>query len=326
MVDRSAFPDNSYPDSSPLDNSGPDNSHPDSSGPGDSSRRRFITSAGVGLAGLALASPALAAASDSNNAGQPCRRYQDKVVLITGATSGIGEATAHAYAHEGAKVFFCGRREERGAAVQKAIRDAGGEATYMRADVREEGQVAAFVASCVEVYGGLDIAFNNAGITGFQGSFDELDLDGVGYYRDIMRTNVDGVMYAMRYELPVMRAAGGGIIVNTGSSLSHRGSPQLGAYAASKHAVIGLTRSAAARDAGNGIRIISVSPGGTRTDIHRPYMPEGAAQSRGDGRANTPMGRLAEPEDIAAIVLATTDPACTFLNGDDVRADGAATA
>lgn len=290
----------------------------------DSGRRKFLTSAGAGLAGLALASSAQASEHSGN--GQPCRRYQDTVVLITGATSGIGEATAHAYAREGARVFFCGRREDRGAAVEKAIRDAGGEATYMRADVREEEQVAAFVARCVEVYGRLDIAFNNAGITGFQGTFDQLEVDGVGYYHDIMRTNVDGVMYAMRHELPVMRAAGSGIIVNTGSSLAHRGSPQLGAYAASKHAVIGLTRSAAASEAAHGIRVVSVSPGGTRTDIHRPYMPPEAANRPSTGRSNTPMGRLAEPEEIAAVVLAVTDPSCIFLNGDDVRADGAATA
>ena len=296
--------------------------HPHS--PNNAGRRSFLTSAGVGLAGLAVAAPALSTAARGD--GQAQRRYQDKVVLITGATSGIGEATAHAYAREGAKVFFCGRREDRGAQVQKAIRDAGGQATYMRADVREEDQVAAFVARCVEVYGGLDIAFNNAGITGFQGAFDDLALDGTGYYHDIMRTNVDGVMHAMRYELPVMRAAGNGVIVNTGSSLSHRGSSQLGAYAASKHAVIGLTRSAAARDAGNGIRVVSVSPGATRTDIHRPYRPKDASPRSVGVTDTSPLKRLAEPEEIAAIVMALTDPACTFLNGDDVRADGAATA
>jgi NAD(P)-dependent dehydrogenase (short-subunit alcohol dehydrogenase family) len=186
--------------------------------------------------------------------------------------------------------------------------------------------VAAFVARCVEVYGRLDIAFNNAGITGYMGAMDELAVEGIGYYHDIMRTNVDGVLFAMRHELPVMRAAGGGIIVNTGSSLSHKGSAHMAAYAASKHAVIGLTRSAAAREAGKGIRVVSVSPGGTRTDIHRPYLPAGATQSGGGGGAGTPMGRIAEPAEIAAVVLSVTDPACVFLNGDDVRADGAASA
>lgn len=297
--------------------------HPQS--PNNAGRRHFIASTGAGLAGLALGARALADPPQNGNAEGACRRYQDKVVLITGATSGIGEATAHAYAREGAKVFFCGRREERGREVERAIREAGGEATFMRADVREEDQVSALVARCVEVYGGLDIAFNNAGITGYMGVMDGLAVDGDGYYHDIIRTNVDGVLYAMRHELPVMRAGGGGIIVNTGSSLSHRGSPNMAAYAASKHAVIGLTRSVAAGEAGNGIRVISVSPGGTRTDIMRPFLPEGAAQGGGGG-SDTPMGRLAEPEEVAAVVLGVTDPACLFLNGDDVRADGAALA
>ncbi len=288
------------------------------------SRRRFITAAGAGLAGLAFGASAQAA--DNGGDAPACRRYEGRVVLITGATSGIGEATAHAYAREGAKVFFCGRREERGAEVQQAIRDEGGDATFMQADVTDEQQVKALVERCVEVYGGLDIAFNNAGITGQMGPLDELSIDDFGGYGDIMRTNVDGVWYSMKYELPVMRAAGSGIIVNTGSALSHRGSPAMAAYAASKHAVIGITRSAAAAEAGNGIRVISVSPAGTRTDIMRPFMSEEAAARRGGGGSDTPMGRIAEPEEVAAVVLAATDPACVFLNGDDIKADGAALA
>ena len=307
-----------------LRHSNTDSSHVERASPVDSNRRKFITSAGAGIAGLALTAPTLAATKENGNDNSLCLRYKDKAVLITGATSGIGEATAHAYARVGAKVFFCGRREDRGIMVQQAIRDAGGEATYMRADVREEDQVAAFVARCVETYGRLDIAFNNAGITGFHGAIDQLEVEGSGYYHDIMRTNVDGVLYAMRHELPVMRAAGGGVIVNTASTLAHQGSAQLSAYAASKHAVIGLTRSTAARYASHGIRVVSLSPGPTRTDIQRPYLPKDAP--RGDGRANTPMGRLSEPEEIAAVVLAITDPVCLFLNGGDVRADGASSA
>lgn len=290
-----------------------------SQSPENRTRRHFMTTMGAGVASLALGSQALAQ-SDSQTR-RACRRYEDKVVLITGATSGIGEAAAHGYAQEGAKVFFCGRREDRGHQVEQAIRDAGGEATYMRVDVREEEQVKALVARCVEIYGRLDIAFNNAGITGHMGPFDELAVVGDGYYHDIMRTNVDGVLYAMRHELPIMRAQGRGVIVNTGSLLSHRGSPRMAAYAASKHAVIGLTRSAAAAEAGNGIRVVSVSPGGTRTDIMTPYLPEGTPRS--GGGEDTPMGRIAEPEEIASVVLSVTDPACVFLNGDDVRADGA---
>ena len=300
------------------------------------SRRQFLSTAGIGVAGMAISSATGASATEASATGASATlastknnsvdhsRYRDSVVLITGATSGIGEATAHAYARQGAKVFFCGRREELGKEVEKAIREFGGEATYMRADVREEDQLAKFVSNCVEVYGGIDIAFNNAGIIGPLGGMDDFAVGGTGGYDDVIRTNVRGVYMAMRYELPVMRKAGKGVIVNTGSSLAHSGSPDMGAYAASKHAVIGLTRSAAAREAGNGIRIISVSPGGTRTNIFGTTTGERSLMVGGGGRM--PMDRLAEPGEIAAVVLSVTAPECIFLNGDDVRADGASTA
>ncbi len=289
----------------------------------DAGRRRFMGSATAGLAGLALGGGVVAGSSPAHAAGTGSGRYRNKVVLITGATSGIGAAAAQAYAREGAKVMFCGRREERGAELEQAIRDNGGEATFMAADVREDEQMAALVAHCVDVHGGLDIAFNNAGIAGPLGAIDDLPLEGPGGYLDLMRTNVDGVLFAMRHELPVMRAAGSGVIVNTGSMLSHRGSPRAAAYAASKHAVIGLTRSAASADAGNGIRVVSVSPGGTRTELLRQFAGGGTLSGMGQ---NSPMGRLAEPEDVAAVVLSVTSPENLFLNGDDIRADGASSA
>jgi len=285
----------------------------------DPARRRLLVG-GAGLAGLALAAGAApgVAAQDSRSGG----RYAGRVVLITGATSGIGEATARAFAREGARVFFCGRRAELGEAVATSIREAGFEATFMRADVRENDDMQAFVTACVERYGGLDIAFNNAGIEGPRGAFDDIELSGDNGYHDVFRTNADGVYFAMRHELPVMRAAGHGVIVNTGSMLSHRGSGFAGAYAGSKHAVIGLTRSAATAEAGHGIRVISVSPGGVETELLRRFLGgslEGAGQ-------NSPMGRIAQPEEIAAVVLNLVAPEATFLNGDDVRIDGASSA
>ena len=289
--------------------------------PHDHGRRKFMATTTAGLTGLALGG-GLAGSAAFADTRQPSRRYQGKVVLITGATSGIGEATAHAYAQAGAKVFFCGRRKARGEAVAEAIRAAGGEATYMQADVREQAQVQSFVERCVETYGGLDIAFNNAGIEGPRGALDEIDVAGDNGYRDVMRTNVDGVYFAMRYELPVMRGNGGGVIVNTGSMLSHRGSTFAGAYAASKHAVIGLTRSAAARDAGNGIRVISISPGGVETDLLRRFV---GGSLEGIGQ-RSPMGRIAQPTEVADVVLNLTAPEAIFLNGDDVKIDGASSA
>jgi NAD(P)-dependent dehydrogenase (short-subunit alcohol dehydrogenase family) len=294
--------------------------NPDS--PADAGRRDFIARGAAGLAGLGLGAAALAGTGAHAGASVRPRRYEGKVVLITGATSGIGEATAHGYAREGAKVFFCGRRETRGREVERALREAGGEAMFMRADVRIEDQVEALVGRCVEAYGGLDIAFNNAGIEGPRGGFDEIDVEGDGGYRDVMRTNVDGVVFGLRYQIPVMRARGGGVIVNTGSMLSHRGSALAGAYAASKHAVIGLTRSAAAREAGNGIRVISVSPGGVETDLLRRFLG-GSLESVGAG---SPMGRIARPAEVADVILNLTAPEAIFLNGDDVKIDGASSA
>lgn len=297
--------------------------------PIDPTRRRFLTQGAAGAAGLALGATALGQSlsggqAHANQARAPeHKRYQDKVVLITGATSGIGEATAHAYAQHGGKVFFCGRREELGQQVQNAIREAGGDATYMRADVREAEQMEAFVKACIETYGGLDIAFNNAGIEGPRGGLDDIALTGDGSYQDVMRTNVDGVLFAMHYELPLMREHGGGVIVNTGSMLSHRGSAFAGAYAGSKHAVIGLTRSVASKEAGNGIRAISISPGGVRTALLQRFMDVESLDGAGE---NSPMGRIAEPHEVADVIINLTAPEAIFLNGDDVKIDGASSA
>ncbi len=288
-------------------------------------RRQFLGQGVATLAGLAAGSAALGAAAgatparagDADDAGA-WPRYEGKVVLITGATSGIGEAAAHAFARKGASVFFCGRRQDRGEGVEAAIRAAGGEATYMQADVREPEQVKAFVDACVDTYGAIDIAFNNAGIEGPMGELHEIAMTGEGSYADVMRTNVDGVLCAMACEIPVMRAQGSGIIVNTGSLLSHRGSPTGGAYAASKHAVIGLTRSAAAAEAPHGVRVLSLSPGGTMTELAQ-RMAGGAPEA---WAANHPMGRIAEPEDIANALVNLTAMEATFLTGTDVRVDG----
>ena len=248
------------------------------------SRRQFLTRGGTALAGVAAAGASLTAAPASAASSSRRARFDDTVVLITGATSGIGEATARAFADEGASVFFCGRREELGQEVEASIRDSGGEATYMQADVREEAQMEAFVDACIETYGALDVAFNNAGIEGPNGGYDEIALDGEMSYHDLMRTNVDGVLYAMRYEIPVMVEQESGVIINTGSVLTSRGSSSWGAYSASKHAVHGLSRSAAQRHASDGLRILTLSPGATETELLRRFYG-GSLEGAGDNRA-----------------------------------------
>lgn len=287
------------------------------------SRRDFLRTGATGLAGLTAGAAGLGAPRASASPQHPVAgRYDGNVVLITGATSGIGEATAKAFAAQGARVFFCGRRQELGEQVQQAIRESGGEATYMKTDVREEPQVKAFVQACRETYGPIDIAFNNAGIEGPGGAYDALELEGeMGYY-DVIKTNVDGVYYAMRHELPIMQEQQNGVIINTASVLASSGSTSYGAYSASKHAVIGLTRSAAGRHAGEGIRVISLSPGSTRTDLLRRLFG-GSLEGAGQG---SPMGRIAEPEEIADVVLTLASPRALFVNGDDIKADGASQA
>lgn len=294
----------------------------------DQDRRRLLTGGAAGLASLAALTVTGAAASTKVASSFPWQdgksdgRFKDKVVLITGATSGIGEATARAFASSGAKVFFCGRRVELGNAVAASIRDGGGEVTYMRADVREEPQVKALVEGCVAQYGGLDIAFNNAGIEGPIGTLDTIPLDGINGYHDLIATNLHGVFYSIRHELAVMRAQGHGVIISTASIGGSNAVPPLGSYAAAKHGVLGLTRSGAKAHARENIRMLTISPGGTDTPLLRRVAGNDLS---GAGDSN-PSGRIGHVDEIAATVLNMAGPEAGFLNGTDIVVDGGATA
>lgn len=247
--------------------------------------------------------------------------FQDKVVIVTGGTSGIGRATAVAFAAEGAKVVVAGRRETEGAESVALVEKAGGRGLFVATDVSSEDSVAALVARTVEHFGRLDIAFNNAGIL----------LDGgpiTGATSDLIdRTfaiNVRGVALSMKHEIPAMLASGGGVIVNTASVLGIRPLPNMPIYNASKFAVIGLTKTAALEFATQGIRVNAICPAIIETDmtaglINDPVHGEQA-------RAGHPMGRFGQPEEIAAGVLYLCSPGAGFVTGVALPVDGGVTA
>ena len=199
------------------------------------------------------------------------KRFIGKSALVTGGTSGIGKAAVFAFAEEGAAVTFCGRREQLGLEIQAEIKGRGGKALYVKADVRKPADMDRLAAAAVEAFGGLDIAFNNAGINHPPHRAGEIPPE---VFHDVMATNFEGVFYAMKAELAVMAISGKGCIVNTASILSERVSGWMSAYSASKGAVVSLTKSAALDYKDGGIRILAVSPGPVDTPMYKKAMQE----------------------------------------------------
>lgn len=246
-------------------------------------------------------------------------RFNNKVVLITGATSGIGEAAAKAFAAEGAKVVVSGRRSDRGEQVVKSIIDQGGEAFFVRADVAKEEDVKALVDVTLERYGRLDVAFNNAGIESMANVADITEDE----YRAIVDTNIGGVVWGMKYEVPALLQSGGGAVINTASIFSQIGMPSMSIYSASKHAVVGLTRTAALEVVKDGIRINAVSPGGVETEMMQRAAGPVEAESEGRQffRNLHPIGRFSTPEEQAAAVLFLASDEASFVNGANLSVD-----
>ncbi|MEM8589799.1 MAG: SDR family oxidoreductase [Pseudomonadota bacterium] len=248
----------------------------------------------------------------------PEGRFAGAVVAVTGGNSGIGEATARAFALEGASVMFCARRDPLGREVEASIRGAGGEATWMQTDVRDPAQVEAFIGATVDTYGSLDVLFSNAGIFMTPAAIEDIPIEN---YRDMMATNTDGVFYGMKYALPVMRRQGGGTIVNMASVAAHRGFGNTAHYNASKHAVIGLTKAAATASARDNIRIMSISPLAVDTPMLREsFAFQGLTYDEVGPSLVTP--RIMTPYEMAEAVMFLASNQATSVNGMDLDVTG----
>jgi len=245
------------------------------------------------------------------------RPLNQSVVLITGALTGIGKASAFAFAEQGAKLVISGRREEEGTAFIRELESRGTEAIFIRADVRFDDQVAALIDDAVMHFGRIDIAINNAGTEGQPGPLVSQTAES---YAATFDTNVLGTFLSMKYEMQQMIKQGAGSIVNISSTFGSRASVGAGIYVASKHAVEGLTKTGALEGAPYGIRVNAVAPGPVETELLKRVAakPEVWA-SLGNG---VPLKRIGQPEEIAQAIVFLASDKSPFLTGQILGVDG----
>ena len=239
------------------------------------------------------------------------------IILITGALTGIGRAAAFAFAREGNRVVISGRHEEVGQALAAELREFGGKAEFIRADVRRDDDVRDLVDQTVARFGRLDAAVNSAGTEGKPGPVTEQTAES---YAATFDTNVLGTLLSMKHELRVMRPQRSGSIVNVSSTYGHVGTPNASVYAASKHAVEGLTTSAALEVAGSGVRVNAVAPGPTETGMLNRFT--GSAERKAGLVSTVPLGRVGQPDEIANAILFLFSGQATFITGHVLSIDG----
>ena len=249
-------------------------------------------------------------------------RFASKVVLVTGGTSGLGRDAALAFAREGAKVVLTGRRVEAGEEAISEIRGEGGEAIFIRADVSQAPDVQASIQACVNTYGGLDCALNNAGIDG------TLMVPMVDYKKEVwdqvVATNLTGTFLSMKYEIPEMLNRGGGSIVNMAAMAGLRSGRRTGAaYNATKHGIIGLTTTGAVEYAARGIRVNAVCPALIQTPMSEATFLKDEAMVQ-KAIQMYPLGRIGRPEEVTSLVLWLCSSEAAFITGAAIPVDGGA--
>jgi NAD(P)-dependent dehydrogenase (short-subunit alcohol dehydrogenase family) len=240
-----------------------------------------------------------------------------QVVLITGALTGIARATAFAFAETGAKIAVSGRRDDAGANLAAELRAAGAEAEFFRADVRHETEVAALVDKTVARFGRLDIAVNAAGTEGQPGPAVNQTAE---TYAATFDTNVLGTILSMKHELRVMQAQGAGSIVNISSTFGHAGGANASIYAASKHAVEGLTKSVALEVGNQGIRVNAVAPGPIQTGMLDRFT--GGAEGKAYLASLNPQKRIGQPDEVARAIVFIGSAGASFITGHILTVDG----
>ena len=241
----------------------------------------------------------------------------ESVALITGGLTGIGRATAVVFAQQGAHVVVSGRREQEGQDLAAELKALGGKAEFIRADVRSEEDVRNLVDQTIKHFGRLDIAVNNAGTEGPRGLVTEQTAES---YAATFDTNVLGVLLSMKHELRVMLAQGSGSIVNVSSAYGRVGAAGASVYVASKHAVEGLTKSAALEIAGTGVRVNVVAPGTTDTGMLTRFTNTG--ENKAALVSTVPIKRLATPEEIAHVIAFVASAHASYMTGASIPVDG----